>query len=48
MADAYEMEASTDNYLLEDGSGYYLLEGGAIEQVPSDYQTRIYTPIIAQ
>ena len=29
MADAYQLEGSTDRYLLEDGSGVYLLEGGA-------------------
>jgi hypothetical protein len=26
MADAYQLETSTDLYLLEDGSGVYLLE----------------------
>ena len=26
MADAIETEEDADNYLLEDGSGYYLLE----------------------
>lgn len=38
MADAYQKETSTDLFLLEDGSGVYLLEvstgGGAGDQQP--------------
>jgi hypothetical protein len=29
MADAYQIETTADRYLLEDGSGVYLLEGAA-------------------
>ena len=34
MADAYQLEATTDRYLLEDGSGVYLLEVSAPEIIP--------------
>jgi hypothetical protein len=34
MADAYQLEATTDRYLLEDGTGVYLLENiiAAVEE----------------
>lgn len=47
MADAYEMEANTDNYLLEDGTGYYILEQQGEIYIPP-LKIEQLKPILAQ
>ena len=44
MADAYQLEATADRYLLEDGSGVYLLEVSATTVIPGVCEYTVLLP----